>query len=139
MVFQEMVPWRKGRRSVSIANGEDALPLSALQRRMNRMFDDFFGDFGDFGLAPIRSLSARAVQFAPRLDVAENEKEYTITAELAGVDDKDVDVTLQDGVLTIHGEKKSEHDEKNRPLLPDGTVLRHIHPVDCLARRSGRG
>ena len=47
------------------------------------------------------------------MDVAETEKEYTVTAELAGMDEKDVDVTLQDGVLTIHGEKKTERDEKS--------------------------
>ena len=46
MVFQEMVPWRRGRNNVSIRNAETD-PLNALQRRMNRMFDDFFGDFGD--------------------------------------------------------------------------------------------
>jgi len=108
MVFQEMVPWRRGRNNVSIRNAESD-PLNALQRRMNRMFDDFF-DFGD--LNPLRSLGQTA-EFVPRLDVSETDKDYTVTAELAGMDEKDVDLTLQDGVLTIHGEKKIGRDEKS--------------------------
>ena len=129
MVFQEMVPWRKGRRNVSIRNADDEFPLGTLQRRMNRMFDDFFGDFGGLGLSPFRSMTG-AVDFVPRMDVSETEKEYTITAELAGMDEKDVDLTLKDGVLTIHGEKKTERDEKNeRSCLTErsyGTFSRSI-------------
>lgn len=105
MVFQEMVPWRKN-RPISIRNADEVFPLGSLQRRMNRMFDDFFGDFGDSGLS-------RMAEFAPRIDVSENEKEITIRAELAGMEEKDIDVTLQDDVLTIRGEKKIERDEKN--------------------------
>lgn len=106
MVFQEMVPWRKGRSTIDRGDG---LPLNALHRRLDRMFDDFFGDFG---LSPAGTLN-RAVDFVPRMDVSETEKEYTLTAELAGIDEKDVDITLQDNVLTIRGEKKVERDEKN--------------------------
>ncbi len=113
MVFQEMVPWKKGRQSIGIRNADDAFPLSSLQRRMNRMFDDFFGDFGDGGLNPLGVLGRSAADFAPRMDVSETDKEIVISAELAGIDQKDVDVTLQDDVLTIRGEKKIERDEKN--------------------------
>lgn len=112
MVFQEMVPWRKGRQNVRMNNGDNDLTLNTLQRRMNRMFDDFFGDFGG-GLYPLRALSRSADEFAPRMDVSETDKEITITAEMAGIDEPDVDVTLQDDVLRIHGEKKIERDEKN--------------------------
>ncbi len=106
MVFQEMVPWRKGRTSMDRGDG---FPLSALHRRLDRMFDDFFGDFG---LGPAGAIT-RTVDFVPRMDVSETEKEYTLTAELAGIDDKDVDITLQDNVLTVRGEKKVERDEKS--------------------------
>lgn len=106
MVFQEMVPWRKGR---TMGVRGDTLPLTALHRRLDRMFDDFFGDFG---LTPAGT-SNRTVDFVPRMDVSESEKEYTLTAELAGLNEKDVDITLQDNVLTVQGEKKGERDEKN--------------------------
>ena len=48
----------------------------------------------------------------PSIDVQEREGEYEITAEIAGVSEKDLDVSLEDHVLTIRGEKKSERDEK---------------------------
>lgn len=99
MVFQELAPWRKTMRP-----GEDDLALGTLQRRMNRMFDDFFGDFGP---------SALTSAFVPRIDISDTEKEIKVTAELAGMDEKDVEITLHDDVLTIKGEKKLQRDEKN--------------------------
>ena len=112
MVFQEMVPWKKDRRNVKIRSGEEEFPLLSLQHRMNRMFDDFFGDFGDFPLSPIRTLMRGSNGFVPRMDVCETDAELTVTAELAGLDEKDVEITLQDDVLTIKGEKKAEREEK---------------------------
>ena len=49
---------------------------------------------------------------APDLDVHENNTSVTIEAEIPGVDEKDVHVTFADGVLTVKGEKKVEHEEK---------------------------
>ena len=49
---------------------------------------------------------------APRVDVAEDEKVVTLTAELPGVNEKDIDVSLVGDQLTIKGEKRSEHEEK---------------------------
>jgi len=49
---------------------------------------------------------------APSIDVSENDKGIEVTAELPGVDEKDVEVTLADNLLTIKGEKKSEREEK---------------------------
>ncbi|HOK95346.1 MAG TPA: Hsp20/alpha crystallin family protein [Anaerohalosphaeraceae bacterium] len=113
MVFHEMVPWKKDRRNVKVRTEQDEFPLMSLQRRMNRLFDDFFGDFGDFSLSPFRSLARGANEFIPRIDVTENDTEITVTAELAGMDEKDIEITLQDDVLTIKGEKKAEREEKD--------------------------
>ena len=113
MIFQEMVPWRKGRRNVNVRNGEDGYPLGTLQRRMNRMFDDFWGDFGDLSWNPLHGLTRSGDGYIPRMDVSETDTEITLTVELAGIDEKDVDITLQDNILTIRGEKKNERDEKN--------------------------
>ena len=123
MDFQEMVPWKKDRRNLSTRHREDEYPLGALQRRMNRMFDDFFGDFGELPLSPFHALGRVGDGFIPRMDVAETDKEITLNAELAGIDEKDVDITLQDNVLTIRGEKKVERDEKKPALLPDRAVV----------------
>ena len=51
---------------------------------------------------------------APRIDIADSKDAIDLTAELPGVDEKDVDVTLADAVLTIRGEKKAERDEKDK-------------------------
>ena len=70
------------------------------------MFDLFFDDFGLTDL-----LNDKEV-LMPAINISENEKEYVITGEIPGVDAKDLDVTLTDGILTIKGEKKQENEEK---------------------------
>jgi len=82
--------------------------FSEMHNRMNRMFDDFWHDYP--------SVSVRGVpDVTMRVDVEEKDKEFQISAELPGMDEKDIDITISDGVLTIKGEKKteSERDEKN--------------------------
>src|SRR5262249_6712975 len=51
---------------------------------------------------------------APAVDVTEREKDYEITAELPGLDEKDIEVKVANGVLTIKGEKKDEKEEKQK-------------------------
>ncbi len=77
--------------------------LETLSERMRSLFDDLPTAFNwDF-----------TSNFYPRVDISEDENKVYITAEIPGVDKKDVKVTLQDNVLTIEGEKKSEvKDEK---------------------------
>ena len=50
--------------------------------------------------------------WSPAFDVTENENAYVVTAELPGIDVKDIEVTLTDGVLSVKGEKKQEKEEK---------------------------
>ena len=83
-------------------------PFFGIQRRMNRLFDEFFNE--PFGLAPMREFGQN---FMPRVDVYEDEKEMRVTAELPGMDEKDIDITLDREVLTIRGEKSSETKEEN--------------------------
>jgi HSP20 family protein len=60
----------------------------------------------------LRQSSAAAQVLTPALDVKETEKELVVTADLPGIDEKDVNLTLQDGVLTMRGEKKSERKDE---------------------------
>ena len=88
-------------------------PLSAFHGEMNRLFDDFFGDFGSsFDLIPWKRKSELWEGISPSIDVSENDSEVRVSAELPGIDEKDLDVTLQEGMLTIRGEKKLEHEQK---------------------------
>jgi HSP20 family protein len=82
-----------------------------LHRGMDRLLEDVFSGFGrPTGL----SLTNLQDAFAPDMDIVETEKAYELTAELPGMAEQDVDVELADGVLTIAGEKKSEHEENRK-------------------------
>lgn len=105
-------------------------PLSSLHREMNRLFDEVLG--GPSG-GPGQGGLIDAC-----LDVSETDREIRVCAELPGVSDDDVEVSLQDDVLTIRGEKKFERrDESERHHLVErsyGTFQRSIRlpgPVDA--------
>ena len=78
-------------------------PLFSMQREMNKLFDDVVGD---------DSLSNASKALAPRMDIVEDEKSFHLTAELPGVEEKDIHLTVKNGLLSISAEKKATH-EKN--------------------------
>jgi HSP20 family protein len=84
--------------------GED--PFRSLFQEVQRTFEDFSRrtPFLRFG----------SDMLSPKIDVAESKDAIEVTAELPGVDEKDVDVTLADDVLTIRGEKRTERDEQDK-------------------------
>jgi HSP20 family protein len=85
-------------------------PFLSLHREINRMFDDVFRGTG---MQPATGDSQGRSLVNASIDVAETDKEIRITAELPGVAEQDVEVMLQDDLLTIRGEKKQERkDEK---------------------------
>jgi len=89
----------------------------AFRGELDHLFDRFSGGFETYALKPFAELeglwSKNFNGFAPLVvDVAETDKNYAITAELPGVDEKDVEVSVQDGVLTVRGEKREEKEEK---------------------------
>lgn len=91
-------------------------PFAGLREEMNRVFDNFFGDsflspFGRGIATPTGS--GRSAMIAPRVDVKETEKAIVISAELPGIDQKDVELTFRDGVLTLKGEKKYEKNQED--------------------------
>src|SRR5580658_3880074 len=77
--------------------------FSSLQNRMNRLVRDSFGD-GQEALA--------TTSFAPAVDVYEDEHSVTLKIEAPGIDEKDIDVQLENNTLTVHGERKIEKEEK---------------------------
>ena len=95
-------------------------PFESLRREVDRLFDDFSGGmwrspFGRsfFDIEPFRRTEA-AFGVVPAVNVTQTDKGYEITAELPGMEEKDVDVKLANGVLTIRGEKRDEKEEKNK-------------------------
>ena len=95
-------------------------PVEGLRREIDRLFDDFGMGFrccpfgrSLFAAEPFwrRELSWTA---APAVDVTESDKAYEVTAELPGMDEKNIEVKVVNGNLTIKGEKQDEKEEKRR-------------------------
>ena len=110
MTLRDLTPWRASRPAAPALYSD---PFRGFQREMDRLFDEFSRGFGG---AP--SLWDDGDRFlTPQLDVEETEKSYEISVELPGIDEKDLDVTLAEGVLTIKGEKKTESESKDKGRL----------------------
>jgi HSP20 family protein len=115
MAIRDLIPWNRG-RDVTVRRAEAQNPFLTLHREMNRLFDDVFRGFD---LAPFGSRTSDQGMFGsglgwPNIEISETAGEVTITAELPGLGEKDVDVQLAEGVLIIRGEKKSESEDKDR-------------------------
>ncbi|HEY7238860.1 MAG TPA: Hsp20/alpha crystallin family protein, partial [Burkholderiales bacterium] len=92
--------------------------VAAMREEMDRVFEHFergwphWPSLHEWPRWPSAFRSTTAELVVPDFDVRENAKSITIEAELPGVEEKDVSVTLSDGLLTIKGEKKQEREEK---------------------------
>ena len=101
-----------GKRRSELARAEPH-PFATLQREIDRLFADFARGWPTFaGTDPARRLDLPRVDL-PRMDVTEKNGTIEITAELPGLEEKDVEVTLVDNVLTLKGEKRAEKEEKD--------------------------
>lgn len=95
-------------------------PFDSLRREIDQLFNEFGGGAwrwplrrSFFDIEPFRRTEA-AFAAVPAVDVTETDKAYEITAELPGMTDKNVEVKMADGVLTIKGEKQEEKEEKKK-------------------------
>jgi HSP20 family protein len=95
-------------------------PLGALRGDIDRAFDRMFKDWPRFGSLMTPDLFngegffGKAAAIEPRVDVSEDDNAYEITAEMPGVEEKDVEVTVKENRLTVRGEKKTEREEKKK-------------------------
>jgi HSP20 family protein len=88
-------------------------PFMSLQREIDRVFDEFTRGFTGFPTLPTFAALATP-DLMPSMDVTETDKEIEITAELPGLEEKDVQINVADNVLTIKGEKKGEKEQKDK-------------------------
>ena len=112
MSFKSLMPFRHS--SDPTRRGED--PFADFRRQMDRLFEDFSHGFPALADSPAGGL------MAPKVNVAETEGGLELTAELPGVDEKDIDVDFSDGVLTLKAEHKAEKEEKDE--------AKHYHLVE---------
>lgn len=103
MNLKSLIPVSRER---SVAN-----PFTSLQREIDRLFDDFTRGFPS-GVASLPGNGAAAL--LPSMDVTETDKEIEISAELPGLEEKDVQINVADSFLTIRGEKKAEKEQKDK-------------------------
>jgi HSP20 family protein len=83
----------------------------SLQREMNNLFDDFFRGFD---ISSLGTYAREIGGFRPSIDIRENEKEIIIRADLPGVNEKDIEVSVTADSVTIRGEKKEEKEDKGK-------------------------
>ena len=100
-MLKSLIPVSRDRNVAGLSN-----PFMSLQREIDRLFDDFSRGMPTFG--------GNGSNLMPNIDVTETDKEIEITAELPGLEEKDVQINVADNLLTIRGEKKAEKEEKDK-------------------------
>lgn len=116
------VPVKK-EKVAPLARREPEGMLYSLRDEVEDVFDRFFGEWGRWpmlGRMPGKDLFAdwpAALRFeggGPKVDVTESDKAFEINAELPGMDEKDIEVLLNEGMLTLKGEKRAEHEDEGK-------------------------
>jgi len=110
MSITNLIPWKREKK-VPVQR-ENAQPIDLFQHDMNRLFDEFFGR--SFWPAPFEGFGESAGSFTPSVDIVETDKDIQVSAELPGMTEKDIEVSLSGDLLIISGEKKEEREEKDK-------------------------
>jgi HSP20 family protein len=111
MAIRDLIPWRKRER-------EEERGLAPAEREIFDPFREAFEEaFRSLFLAPWRAGERPALRFSPSVDISESDEAYHISVELPGLSRDDVEVSLDEGVLTVRGEKKEEEREEEENYL----------------------
>ncbi len=92
---------------MALISWEPARELATIQTEMNRLFNTFFEPAQGNGTS-----HGTARRWIPAMDLVETEEDFVLRADLPGVNENDVNIELEDNVLTISGERKAEHEER---------------------------
>ena len=111
MALSDLIPWHRERGAPTGRRDED--PLWSLQREMNRVFEDFSRGFD---LAPWPGEGAERWSFQPTLDLRETDDEIEVTADLPGLEEKDIELSLAADRLTLRGERREEREHKENDV-----------------------
>ena len=111
MANRDLTPWTRG-TGLSLYGGRD--PFASFRREMDRLFDDFFTPAEPRSFTTQQAGGGTELAVWPRLDLHETEQAYTVTAELPGIDPKDVELNLKDNALIISGEKRYERRQEDQ-------------------------
>lgn len=117
------VPVKTGKKAAERAMlargpGRDWHPLTGLRAEVDHLFDEFGRGFPFgrklFEFEPFWRTPGSFGVASPSVDIRERDKEFEVTAELPGLDEKDIEVLLSNGSLTLKGEKKEEKEKKGK-------------------------
>ncbi|MEN6458137.1 MAG: Hsp20/alpha crystallin family protein [Thermoguttaceae bacterium] len=108
-----LLPWRGKRES----EGGELSPMVALRNEVDRLFDSFVRE----PLGAIEWPSWGDGRWSPAVDVAETDKEFTVRAELPGIDPKDLDVSVVGNQIVLSGEKKESTETKEKGVYHSET------------------
>ncbi len=112
--MKDLLPWRR-RDEGLVPERRKSQAVDLLHRRMDDLFEDFFEGFEEmFSAGPLMRREAKWLTGSPGFEVSESDDEFRVKAELPGMDEKDIEVSLEGHTLTIRGEKRREHEEKRR-------------------------
>ncbi|WP_342108592.1 Hsp20/alpha crystallin family protein [Methylobacterium sp. SI9] len=115
MSVRDLIPWNRSTSAPAPASlsNEPTSPFLALHREVNRLFDDVFNGFGVPSLAGANP-AVRSFGW-PNVEVVEADGgALRVSAELPGLEEKDVELLIEDGVLTLKGEKRAETTDTKR-------------------------
>ena len=106
------VPIKHGQNTTPPAEGYFG-PIQQMHHDIDRLFERFFRESAPWGNEwPSLPIWEGDSMLKPRVDLSGAEKEYMLTVEIPGVDEKDVSVDVSGGILTIRGEKKQEKEDR---------------------------
>lgn len=110
MSVRDLIPWGRNANAQvpSTMRTEPASPFLTLHREMNRLFDDVFS-----GIGGVPTLTGRGLGW-PSVEMVETDGGLRVSVELPGLDEKDVELLIDDDVLTLRGEKRAEVTDKER-------------------------
>jgi HSP20 family protein len=111
MNMRDLIPWGRQSSTAPVQyQGQENNPVLSFRREVDRLFDDLFRGY----LPSLGAGFGRGIGAWPNLELSESDREIRITAEVPGMSEKEVELLMEDGVLTLRGEKKSETEDKDR-------------------------
>ena len=110
MPISDLLPWNRERSKYEFQRKDDQ-NLINLRNEMNSMFDEFFSN--PFSMSPLWRGMEMQDKFIPGIDVSETDKEIIISADLPGMDEKDIHLSIEGDILTLSGKKVKDTTTKN--------------------------
>lgn len=131
-MVSSLIPWKKRKNNeVEVLRPRYEDPTYDLTRGMSDMMEHVMRRFdSEFGLTPWFRDETTFGPMMPDVDIAETDDDVTVSADLPGLDEKDIKVTLDGDTLTLRGERKHEREEKHKNYYRSersyGTFVRSV-------------